>query len=283
MAIDNLLVFDIETIPDVTSARKLEDMGDLSDADVARVMIQQRLGQTGGSSDFIRTHLHRVVAISVVFRNRSLPGGIKVRSLAELDDSEETLVRAFFQMIDKHQPQLVSWNGGGFDLPVLHYRALLHGVPARQYWDQGEFNRDRKYNHYLGRYHNLHLDLMDVLSGYQARSVAPLQDIAVMLDLPGKLGMTGAAVWEQYQAANLNGIRQYCEVDVLNTYLVFLRWELNRGRLDKREYLEETALLREYLQTHQADAPHFAEFLALWGSPLPLAGEGLGERERGHY
>lgn len=264
MSVHNILVFDIETVPDVDSGRKLENLQGLDDAQVAQAMFQQRLAQTQGGSDFIRPHLHKVVAISAVFRHDHLDGGLKVRSLCQEQDPEETLIRAFFQMIDKYTPVLVSWNGCAFDLPVLHYRALLHGVPARHYWDQGEIKSDSRYNNYLNRYHTRHLDLMDVLSAFQARAVAPLQDIAVMLGLPGKLGMTGDEVWEQYQAGNLEGIRRYCEVDVLNTYLIYLRWELNRGRLGNGSYAEEVARVRKHLQAHGDAAPHFQEFLAGW-------------------
>ena len=60
-----------------------------------------------------------------------------------------------------------SWNGGGFDLPVLHYRALLHGVQAPRYWEMGDEDTAFRYNNYLSRFHWRHLDVMDVLSGHQ--------------------------------------------------------------------------------------------------------------------
>ena len=96
--------------------------------------------------------------------------------------------------IDKHTPQLVSWNGGGFDLPVLNYRALIHGVTAARYWDWGDDDREFKFNSYLGRYHTRHLDLMDVLAMYQPRASAGLDAIARLCGFPGKLGMDGSEV-----------------------------------------------------------------------------------------
>jgi predicted PolB exonuclease-like 3'-5' exonuclease len=83
----------------------------------------------------------------------------------------------------------VSWNGGGFDLPVMHYRGLIHHVKAPRYWDTGEDNRDFKWNNYISRYHSRHLDLMDLLALYQLRAAAPLGDLAQIMGLPGKLGM----------------------------------------------------------------------------------------------
>ncbi len=254
----NVLVFDIETIPDLDAGRRLYGLQDLQDKDVAKAMFHMRRQETGGS-DFLRLHLHRVVAISAVLRSRD---NLKVWSLGEPDSDEKELVQRFFDGIDKYTPTLVSWNGGGFDLPVLHYRGLVHGIAAPRYWDTGDDDRDFKWNNYQSRFHARHTDLMDVLSGYQPRAVAPLDDIASMLGFPGKMGMSGAKVWDNYLAGGIVDIRNYCETDVLNTYLVFLRFELMRGKLSAAEYHAECLQLRDYLKAEAK--PHFDEFLAAW-------------------
>lgn len=254
----NVLVFDIETIPDLDAGRRLYGLDGLSDEDVAKAMFHMRRQETGGS-DFLKLHLHRVVAISAVLRSRDT---LKVWSLGEPHSDEKELVQRFFDGIDKFSPTLVSWNGGGFDLPVLHYRALLHGIAAPRYWDTGDDDRDFKWNNYLSRYHARHTDLMDVLSGYQARAVAPLDEVASMLGFPGKMGMSGAKVWDAFLAGGIRDIRNYCETDVLNTYLVFLRFELVRGRLTPAEYHAECLQLRDYLKSE--NRPHFDEFLTAW-------------------
>jgi predicted PolB exonuclease-like 3'-5' exonuclease len=113
-----VLVFDIETVPDVAGLRRLRaDWSALSDPEVAERAFGERREKTGG--DFLPLHLHRVVAISCVLRSDA---GFRVGSIGAPADSEAFLIQAFFGMIDRHTPQLVSWNGGGFDLPVLHYR-----------------------------------------------------------------------------------------------------------------------------------------------------------------
>ncbi len=254
----NIMVFDIETIPDVAGGRRLYDLGELPDADVARVMFNKRRQQTG-ESEFLPLHLHRVVAISVVLRSGDQ---LKVWSLGDREAGEGELIRRFYDGIDRYTPTLVSWNGGGFDLPVLHYRSLIHGVPAPRYWETGDEDRDFRWNNYLNRYHSRHTDLMDVLAGYQPRANAPLDQVAVLLGLPGKLGMDGAQVWERYLAGDLEGIRNYCETDVLNTYLVYLRWELVRGALAPEAWRAECERLRTYLRA--AGRPHFDEFLKAW-------------------
>lgn len=255
----NIFVFDIETVPDVASGRRLYNLADQSDREVAEAMFKLRREETDGNSDFLRLHLQRIVAISVVLRSRN---NLKVWSLGELESPEQELLERFFAGIEKYSPTLVSWNGGGFDLPVLHYRALLHGVTAAHYWEVGERDSSFKWNNYLNRFHYRHTDLMDVLAGYQSRANAPLDDIAVMLGLPGKMGMEGSQVWDYFQRGELDAIRNYCETDVLNTYLVYLRFELMRGKLTDEQYQMECQLVRDVLQ--KENKAHFKEFLAAW-------------------
>ena len=169
-----ILVFDIETVPDIAGLRTLYELGaDISDADVAAMAFQRRRQASG--NDFLQLHLHRVVAIACVLRERD---SVRVWSLGEATDSEGALIQRFFDGIEKYTPQIVSWNGGGFDLPVLNYRGLIHGVRAARFWDQGEDDRDFKWNNYISRYHARHLDLMDLMAMYQPRAAAPLDDIA---------------------------------------------------------------------------------------------------------
>lgn len=250
-----ILVFDIETVPDVDNGRKLYNLHNLSDAEVAKAM--QALRRVKVGNDFLPHYLQRIVAISVVISNQNT---FRVWSLGQTDSTEAELIQRFFDGVEKYTPTLVSWNGSGFDLPVLHYRALIHQVSAKMYWEAGDNMRDFRYNNYLSRYHYRHIDLMDLLSGYQMRAVAPLDDIATMLDFPGKMGMSGSKVWDEWQKGEIEGIRNYCETDVLNTWGVFMRFELMRGTLDKAGYDNAIALLREHLES--APQQHLTEFLA---------------------
>lgn len=255
---NNVLVFDIETIPDLEGGRRVHDLDGLDDNDTASALFALRRQENG--TEFLRLPLQKVVAISVVLRETS--GALKVWSLGSEDSSEKDLIQRFYDGVERFTPQLVSWNGGGFDLPVLHYRAMVHGISAPRYWDQGEGDRDFKFNNYLSRYHQRHLDLMDVLALYNGRAVAPLDQVACLLGFPGKMGMSGAHVFEAVQAGKLAAVRDYCETDVLNTYLVFLRFELMRGQLDAQGYALETTRLRDYLA--QQNKPHFQQFLEAW-------------------
>ncbi len=256
------LVFDIETIPDVAGLRRLHGLpADMSDAEVAELAFQQRRAQN--NSDFLPHYLQRVATISCVLRSGD---ALKVWSLSEPEQDEGEIIQRFFDGVEKFTPQLVSWNGGGFDLPVLHYRGLVHGVTAPRYWDMGEGDygdsRDFKWNNYISRYHTRHLDLMDLLAMYQPRANAPLDDLAKLIGFPGKLGMDGSKVWDAYQQGRIGEIRDYCETDVVNTYLVLCRFRLMRGELSRTEYDAEVAFVRAELA--RLEKPHWAEYLAAW-------------------
>lgn len=249
--------FDIETVPDVEFGRDVYGLEGLEDEDVAAAMSFKRQQAVG--HEFLPLHQHRVVAISVALRSGD---DFRVWTLGDEDADEAEIVRRFFDGIDRYTPDLVSWNGGGFDLPVLNYRALKHGIQAPRYWEIGESDRDFKWNNYQSRYHWRHTDLMDVLANFNLRASAKLDEISVMLGFPGKLGMDGSKVWDTYLDGGIREIRNYCETDVLNTWLVYLRFEYMRGNLDDKDLKREYELIRSTLKS--MDQPHLNEFLAAW-------------------
>jgi predicted PolB exonuclease-like 3'-5' exonuclease len=252
-----ILAFDIETIPDCAGIRRLHDLPeDLPDYDVAEIAAQKRRVQTG--NDFLPPYLHRIVVISCVLRNDE---GLRIFSIGEPEAAEDAAIRRFFEGIDKYVPQIVSWNGRGFDLPVLVNRALQHGVGGACFWDTGGDNKDFRYSNYINRFHDRHIDLMDVLALYGGRG-SPLDDVARLSGFPGKLGIRANAVWENYRQGELAAIRNYCEADCVNTYLLFLRFQLMRCAYDVGRYAEECALLRATLE--RRPEPHWREFLSLW-------------------
>ncbi len=225
----SVLVFDIETVPDVEGGARLYGLEGLSPEHAAKAMFQLRQAEAG--TEFLRYHLHCIVAIAVVLRSAER---FRVWSLGGHDSSEDELISRFFDGIERYSPTLVSWNGGGFDLPVLHYRALVHGIQAPRYWETGDTDPSFRWNNYLNRFHERHIDLMDLLAGYQAKAFVGLDPLAMLLGFPGKRGMAGDQVFDAYLAGDIESIRNYCETDVLNTYLVYLRFQLFRGRMGPR-------------------------------------------------
>lgn len=253
-----VLVFDIETVPDVAGLRKLNDWPpELTNVEVVDRATRER--EASGARAFMPHYLQRIVAISCVFRDDD---GLRVRSLGDDKDGEAKLIADFFRTVERYTPQLVSWNGGGFDLPVLHYRALMHGVAAGRYWDLGDDDRDFKFNNYIGRYHTRHFDLMDVLAMYQPRAAAPLDALARLCGFPGKLGMDGSQVWQAYSDGKLDEIRSYCETDVMNTWMVYCRFQVMRGALSPAAFEAEVALAKALLSS--LPGTHWRRYLEAW-------------------
>jgi predicted PolB exonuclease-like 3'-5' exonuclease len=263
---NSVLVFDFETIPDCEGLRRLyinerPEVQDWDDTKLAEMAFDEREAQTG--QRFLPAHLQKIVAISCVFRDQHQ---LKVKSLGEPEDDESKIISLFIKTIEKYTPQLVSWNGSGFDMPVLLQRALINGLEAQRLLEWGETDKDFKYQNYLNRYHTRHLDLMDFLSLYQRGTRAPLDDIAKLCGLPGKMGMDGSQVWPAYQAGKIEEIRHYCETDVMNTYGVFVFFQHLKGQISTEQMYAELSLI--YQTTSTSSQTHWQQYTAGFSSPL---------------
>ncbi len=253
----DIIVFDIETIPDIVGGRRQYSLNNLSDGEVAEAMFSQRLRETTGATEFLKHHLHQVVSIAVV---RKCTEGLSVECIGDESSSEADMLQQFFDMV-AGKPTLVSWNGKGFDMQVLHYRCLLHGIQSKVYWDQGNDDSQFRWNNYLNRFHTRHTDLMDVLAGHRGGGLK-LQEVSRLLSLPGKTFMDGAQVWPTWLAGDIGKIRDYCELDAILTYIVYLRYLLISGRLEQGKHDEEVDKVRTLL--HDSGKEHHREFMQAW-------------------
>jgi len=149
---------------------------------------------------------------------------------------EGGMLADFAEFMAKWEPTLVTWNGRGFDLPVLMLRSLRYGVSAPWYYR----NRDYRY-----RYSSEgHLDLCDVLADYGATRMTSLHGAARLIGLPGKDGVDGSQVEALFRTGQLEALRGYCLSDVAQTAFLFLRYRLLAGLLDRTGYVSAaTALL----------------------------------------
>lgn len=258
----NVLVFKIETIPDIEGGQNIYDLHGLDDDSTSKALFHLRKQKTG--SNQLPLYLQRISTISVVYRGMGDDMGdeISVRSLGDTNSTEAELLALFFDEIEQRTPILVSWDGSGFDLPVIHYRSLKNNISAPGYWEKGDNNNSFQHDNYLSRYHDKHTDLRDVLSSYNESEGAPLNDIALMLGYPGEQGMDKSLVWDEFQQGNLTSIRNYSETGALNTYLVYLRFQLIRGLINEEQLAQEYALLREKLD--QSEQQHLVEFSRIW-------------------
>ncbi|MFQ5508985.1 MAG: 3'-5' exonuclease [Leptospirillia bacterium] len=269
----DLFVFDIETVPDYDAGRRLLDLPDAPDDEVAEAMKAYHLEATGGRNDFLRQPFWRVVAISYVQcaveradeAQTDGPGKLRytlarVGSGGTEKSDEKELIEGFYHYIDQRHPRLVSFNGRGFDLPVLKYRAMLHGISA-----SGFFDASNKWENYTQRYADAwHADLLETLSDFGASARVRLDEVCRTLGFPGKLGTDGGDVEGLFRDNRIAAIRDYCETDVLNTYLVFLRWELLRGTISPTAHDASVAEVAAYLASERETRPHLGEFLDAW-------------------
>lgn len=256
-----VLVFDIETVPDTAAGAQLFGLN-LPPEDVALAMNNIRRQEV--NSDFPRLPLHEVVCISGFWVTEEQ---VQLFSFSQKDVNnqhqmtEKEILSKFLGIFDKRFPTLVSWNGSGFDLPVLIFRAMKHGLSAAGLLDQGELDRSRKFDNYQNRYQLRHTDLMDCLAMFNTRNFQRLDDVAVLLGFPGKQGESGYNVVDYVKNDQWAQLCQYCESDVLNTWLIYIRWQLLRGHLSQDEHQHWITITQDYLQAH---APQQQVFLKAW-------------------
>ncbi|MFN9789517.1 MAG: 3'-5' exonuclease [Holosporales bacterium] len=258
-------VFDIETIPDTDAAPGLTgcDSADISERREA--LRQYHLQATEGRNDFLRQPFHKVVAISFAeaeihrIDNNESYLLTDVRSGGTVDSSEEELLRGLFRHLEKRRPRLVSFNGRTFDVPVLKYRAMKYGIAAAWLYHSGD-----KWNNYGSRYSfDWHCDLLEAFSDFGAAARIKMHEVAVAFGLPGKFGVDGGDVAAMVDAGQLGAVRDYCETDVLNTWLLYLRLQQHRGVLGMDDYKAALADVVS-LCGNETAKPHFGSFLVAW-------------------
>lgn len=263
----NLFVFDIETVPDVAAVKNLTGSSETDIAKLQEELEQYHLEVTSGKNSFPRQLFHKVVAISFLeaeihhHEDGTEEYIIKeLRSGGKENTSEKELLEGFFKYLEKNFSRLVSFNGRGFDLPVLRYRAMVHGIQAKWLYTSGD-----KWNNYLARYDiNWHCDLLEALSDFGASSRIKLHEVAAILGFPGKFGVDGAAVSDLYYAGQVKAIRDYCETDVLNTFLVYLRLMQHRGQITTASYDNTITSILSLIKEEAEHKQHLAEFFNAW-------------------
>ncbi len=263
----DVIIFDIETVPDADATRRLLGMPDLRDAEARDALSDYFIEKTEGRNDFPRQPFHQVVVISyaqLVFEPGEEGPELVIRRLGSGGDAksgERELLDGFFGLIEKRAPRLVSFNGRGFDIPVLKYRAMVHGLSCPRWFSEGD-----KWNSYDSRYSSeYHVDLLEVLSDFGASARCSMHEVASAFGVPGKLETAGDDVRGMFESGRIAAIRNYCETDVCTTLLLFLRWQLFTGALSQGAYARSVLGLRHYLESESGERPHFGEFLAAWG------------------
>lgn len=252
-----ICVFDCETIPDSHSLRKVFGY-DGQDYEVA-IKAQEEQEKLTGSS-FLPVNFHKVVCISAVMAD-GFGKFLRVNTMKM--DSEKDAISQFLNFIDKFNPRLVSFNGRGFDLPMLMIRAMRYNLSCYSYFDidNKELGKN-KWENYKSRYDGrFHLDLLDHISDFKAVSGLKLDNLCVSLNLPGKFDTHGDEVLELYYNKELDKISKYCESDVLNTYMLFLKYELLKGNLNLSDYANYLDIMKNYLNNEKSESNYTPVFV----------------------
>ncbi len=263
----NLFVFDIETIPDLRAAKNLLDLPNADTEELRSALTKYHLDLTDGKNSFLRQPFHQIIAVSFLeatierdFSGQEIYNIIDIRSGGDLIATETDLVKGFFAHLKKNFSRLVSFNGKNFDMPVLKYAAMKHEVDAAWLYKSGD-----KWNNYNQRYSlDWHCDLAEAFSDFGASAKVKMNELCAAFNLPGKIGVDGSQVMGMYDEGRLPEIRNYCETDVINTYLLYLVYQHHNGSISRDTFAKSKINLREFLEKNSAAKPHFAEFLAAW-------------------
>lgn len=238
------IIWDLETIPDLDAFKRMNGTPDISDAEAEKLH----------GDKFAKLPLHQIVCIGALIAERG-DWGWRVVALGAPHTgsrSEADVISAFTSKIEELRPQLVSFNGHAFDLPVLRYRAMVnslsaHGLNCRSYFY---------------RYSEDCLDLCDALASFDARSKMKLDALCRVLGLPGKpSGIDGSQVGDFVKAGRIQEVADYCETDIVNTYRVFLRYELFRGNITTEQNERSETELAKLLQSKLVEKPHLGALL----------------------
>jgi predicted PolB exonuclease-like 3'-5' exonuclease len=235
--VTSVIVWDLETVPDLRGFAQANRLDGKTDDEIREAM----------GDKFPKHVYHSIVCIgALVASDRESHWEVEALGAPHVGDrTEKELISAFVSKIDELKPQLVTFNGSGFDLPVLRYRAMVNEVSAPGLSARPYFNR----------YTDDALDLCDVLASFSLQCRASLDEICRVMGMPGKPdGFCGNDVESYFREGKIQEIASYCESDVLNTYRLWLRHELFRGKLDQPKFEQSEVRLNYFLDSRKSRA-----------------------------
>ncbi len=250
-----ICVFDCETIPDATLIRNTFNLsGD--DRDISQKAFELQEQKSGSS--FLPIAYHQVVSISAVIADDY--GSFQKVSSIE-GDTEKEMIKNFLKFIDKHSPKLVSFNGRAFDMPMLMVRAMKYNLSCHAYFEkENKMLNKSKWDNYRYRFTDkFHVDLMDHIGEFGAVRGLKLDTLCTMMGIPGKFDVSGDMVFSLYYDKEIERIKEYCESDVLNTYWLYLKYELLKGNIILEDYLNFLDKMSEKIPTDKSYSQIFID------------------------
>lgn len=248
---DRIFVFDIETVIDIESSRSFLGLNsEACKSEIAEKIKKYHVESSFSGSDFVKPPFHKIVAISyldaTIYADNERKERYKIfniKSGGNIDSEEEELVKGFFDYLEKVDARLITFNGRSFDLPVLKYRAIKYNISAKWLYERGD-----KWNNYTQRYSmDWHCDLLEALTDYNASTRVKMNEVASIYGIPCKVDVDGSQVEELYNNNKVDSIRNYCEQDVLCTYLLYLKYASHTGRITNNGYNNCVDNLKEFI------------------------------------
>ena len=254
-------VFDIESVADPVLVSKVHFGGAVPPEESVRKYRDELLARN--NSDFIpyTFQIPISVAVAKIAKDFSL---IDLVVLDEPTFRPHEICNKFWRgWLAYNRPTLVSFNGRGFDIPLLELAAFRYGIPIPQWFAMGTKTFDQpRYRYNM----EVHLDLHDILTNNGAtRFNGGLNLAASLLGKPGKMDTQGFMVQDMYDAGRLSEINDYCRCDVLDTYFVFLRTMVLAGSLPLASEQQLVKNTRDWIEQQCETIPAYRQYLDNWG------------------
>lgn len=264
---DNVVVFDVEWVPDPVSGRRIYKVPDTaSDDEVLEVMWREGGATPEDPRPYLKTVMCRIVSIAAVVRKKVRDGvTLQLISLPRLHEGvqpEGEIVRQFLEAVGSKGAQLVGYNSWNADLPILYQRALANRITVPTFCHRPD--KPWEGADYFARFSDYNIDLKNEVGGF-GKAAPSLHELASSLGIPGKMGIDGADVADLWRSGNIRRIVEYNQFDALTTYLVWLRTVYFSGKLTDNAFIREEQLLENLLhQEIQNGAEHLGQFLDAW-------------------
>jgi predicted PolB exonuclease-like 3'-5' exonuclease len=254
------LVLDTESVPDgkLLGKVKYPDENLSEEKAIERAQKEARDRSTTGS-DFLPVTFQYPVAVCILRVRKDFT----LQRITCLDAPQfrpAEIVKLFWEgMARLSKARLVTFNGRGFDLPLMELAAFRYGRSGQSYFQTSR-----------NRFGGNHLDLLDWLGNYGAcRLAGGLNLLSKLLGKPGKMEIAGDQVYEMYRQGKVQEINDYCLCDTLDTYFVFLRTRILSGELALEREGELVQQAKTWLATKVEEWPVLTQYLANWGDWAP--------------
>ncbi|SFI99576.1 3'-5' exonuclease [Planctomicrobium piriforme] len=260
------LIFDVEAVGDGDLISRVKYASDgLTGPEALRRFRDELIEQTG------RDVLPPTFVLPISVAVAKVSADFQLLDLAVLDEPKfrpHVITHGFWHGWRHYgRPTLVTFNGRGYDLPVLELAAFRYGISLPDWFNTNAPTYEQARNRYNK---TSHIDMMDLFGNFGAsRMTGGLNLLANLIGKPGKSGIDGSQVQDLYDSGHSLDVNNYCRCDVLDTYFVFLRSRVLQGQIPLSREQELVELARKWLEERAAAVPAFQHYLSEWGDWSP--------------